>query len=166
MNPSTVIYLKQSQSIVGLVRAFRGLKQDMWVLIWSAKRRGQISRYLKISQLKKLQLGTSNNVLEGWLNTDVFPKHDSVVYLDVTRRFPFDADTLDYIMAEHMIEHIDYQAAQFMLRECFRVLKPGGRVRFATPDLRVILALHSREKTDAQKSYIEWAITRLMPDVR
>ncbi len=166
MNASTVVYLKQSRSIVGLVRAFRGLKQDLKVLGWSAKRRRAISGYLRISPIKKLQLGTSNNVLDGWLNTDLSPRHDSVVYLDATRRFPFDADTLDYIMAEHMIEHIDYHEAQFMLRECFRVLKPGGRVRFATPDLGVILALHSREKTNTQTKYIYWSVARSMPEVQ
>jgi predicted SAM-dependent methyltransferase len=165
MNTTTVTYLKQSQLIIGLVKAFRGLKRDLQALVWFTKRPTQISKYLQISQLKKLQLGTSNNVLDGWLNTDIFPYHDSVVYLDATKRFPFDTDTFDYILAEHMIEHIEYQAAQVMLRECFRVLKPGGRVRFATPDLRVILALHSREKTAAQRNYIDWSTARSMPEV-
>jgi predicted SAM-dependent methyltransferase len=69
-------------------------------------------------------------------------------------------------MAEHMIEHVEYQAAQVMLRECFRVLKPGGRVRCATPDLRVLLELHSRQKTDDQIDYIDWSISRFMPGVQ
>jgi predicted SAM-dependent methyltransferase len=47
-----------------------------------------------------------------------------------------------------------------MLRECLRVLKPGGRVRFLTPDLRILLALHSREKTEAQTR-----VARPMPEV-
>ena len=28
-----------------------------------------------------------------------------------------------------------------MLNECFRVIKPGGRIRIATPDLEVLLGL-------------------------
>ncbi len=116
--------------------------------------------------MKKLQLGTGNNVLEGWLNTDMFPIHDSVVYLDGTKHLPFDDNTFDYVVAEHMIEHVEYQAAHVMLKECFRVLKPGGRVRFATPVLSVILALHSRENTDAQINYIDWAVARYMPEVQ
>ena len=39
-------------------------------------------------------------------------------------------------------------------------------MRVATPDLRVLLALHSREKTDAQERYIDWAVARFMPEVR
>ena len=60
---------------------------------------------------------------------------------------------------------MEYRAAQVMLRECFRVLKPGGCVRIATPDLRILLALYASEKMDNQKDYIEWAIARFMPDV-
>src|ERR1700730_4494013 len=166
MKTRTVVYLKRSHLIVGLAKAFRGLTRDMRVLAWLVKRNGQIADYLKASRVKKLQLGTSNIILDEWLNTDIFPNYDSVVYLDATKRFPFDDNTFDYIVAEHMIEHVEYQAAQVMLRECFRVMKPGGRVRFATPDLRVLLALHSREKTDNQISYIDWSTARFMPEVQ
>ena len=158
--------LKRSEFIVGLVRALRGLTRDMRVLVWTAKRKRMISRYLESQNLKKLQLGASNNFLHGWLNTDISLNHSSVVYLDVTTRFPFDNNTFDYIMSEHMIEHVPFQAAQTMLRECYRVLRPGGRVRFATPDLRVLLALHACEKTDAQRRYIDWAVERFMRDVQ
>jgi len=158
--------LKNSEFLVGLVRALRGLARDVRVLVWLATRNRKITHYLNVYKVKKLQLGTSNNILDGWLNTDIVLNHNSIVYLNAIKRFPFKDNTFDYIMAEHMIEHVEYKAAQVMLKESFRVLKPGGRVRFATPDLRVLLALHSPEKTDAQKNYIEWAITRLMPDVR
>jgi predicted SAM-dependent methyltransferase len=160
-----VTYLKRSEFIVGLAKALRGLKRDMLVLGWLTRRNGKIADYLKAHPMKKLQLGTSNNILEGWLNTDIYLNHDSVVYLDATKRFPFDDNTFDYIMSEHMIEHVEYHAAQVMLKECFRVVKRGGRARFATPDLRVLLALHCTEKTDAQTNYIDWAVARFMPEV-
>lgn len=161
-----VARLKYSQFIVGLARALRGLVGDTRVLIWLVKRNSKIADYLKSHQVKKLHLGAGNNVLDGWLNTDISVYRAPVVYLDATKRFPFDDNTFDYIMAEHMIEHVDYQAAQVMLRTCFRVLKPGGRARFATPDLDILLSLHSREKTEGQINYIDWAIARFMPEVR
>jgi predicted SAM-dependent methyltransferase len=157
--------LKRSRFILGEYRALRGLTVDMRVLVWLVRRKAKIAEYLRTHQVKKLQIGTSNNILDGWLNTDSFLNHPSIVYMNATRRFPFDANTFDYIMAEHMIEHIEYEEAQIMLKECFRILKPGGRVRFSTPDLRVQLELHSREKTDAQRKYIDWIIARLMPEV-
>jgi len=158
--------LKRSQFLVGLAQALRGLRRDVCVLVWLIKRNGKIVDYLNAHPVRKLQIATSNNLLPGWLNTDIFLNQDTVVYLDATRRFPFDDNTFDYVMAEHMIEHVEYREAQVMLRECFRVLKPGGRVRVATPDLRFLLALYSREKTDFQRHYIEWAVARFLPEVR
>jgi predicted SAM-dependent methyltransferase len=158
--------LRRSQFVVGLAKALRGLARDLRVLVWLVKRNRRIEDYLRAHPVRKLQIAAGNNLLAGWLNTDVFLSHSPIVYLDGTKRFPFDDDTFHYIMAEHMIEHVEYEAGQAMLRECFRVLKPGGRVRVATPDLRVLLALHCREKTDIQRLYIDWAITRFMPAVR
>lgn len=158
--------LKRSHFIVGVVRSLRGFIRDIRVLSWLAVRKGKITAYLRTHATAKLHLGTSNNVLGGWLNTDIFLNHSSVVYLDATRSFPFDDSTFDYIMAEHMIEHIDYRDGRTMLAECHRVLKPGGRVRLATPDLSTLLALHSMDKTDAQTEYLDWVVTHLMPEVQ
>lgn len=157
--------LKKSQFVVGAVRTMRGLNNDLHAAVWTAQRNRKIRDYLKSHSVKKLQLGTSNNALQGWLNTDVFLNHNTVIYLDATRRFPFEDNTFDYVMAEHMIEHIDYDLAQIMLRESFRVLKPGGRVRFSTPDLHVLLDLYTTNKNSAQQYYIDWLVGRLMPEV-
>ena len=40
-----------------------------------------------------------------------------------------------------MIEHVPYADGATMLRECFRVLRPGGTVRIVTPDLAFLRAL-------------------------
>jgi predicted SAM-dependent methyltransferase len=101
----------------------------------------------------------------GWLNTDVLPTSRKVAYLDATRRFPFNDDTFDYVCSEHVIEHVEHQSAVSMLGECFRVLKPGAKVRISTPDLNVYTSLHSKEKTASQNHYIYWVSQRFMPDV-
>jgi predicted SAM-dependent methyltransferase len=160
------LHLKRSHFIAGLIKTLRGLVRDLHVLFWLANRAKEIANYLNTHQLRKLQLGASNNILNGWLNTDIHVNHDLMIYLDATKRFPFDDNTFDYIMAEHMIEHLDCHGVQIMLRECFRVLKPGGHVRFATPDLKVLLALHCPEKTAAQTNYIEWAGTQFLPGIK
>jgi len=159
-------YLKRSEFVVGLARAIRGLIRDSCVLLWLITRRKHFRVYSRTHPVKKLQLGSSKHSLDGWLNTDILAPHGSTVYLDATRHFPFKDNTWDYITAEHMIEHVEFEAAQRMLHECFRVLKPGGRVRIATPNLEVILALYCKEKTSAQRNYIDWVIKTLMPHVR
>ena len=125
MDSTTSAYLKRSRFIVGVVRASRGLVQDVRTLAWLLKRKGQIADYLSKHPVKKLHLGTSNNILDAWLNTDIVLNHAPVVYLDATKRFPFEDNTFEYIMAEHMIEHIDYQSAQLMLREMLSSSETG-----------------------------------------
>jgi predicted SAM-dependent methyltransferase len=56
----------------------------------------------------------------------------------------------DYVFSEHMIEHVSYAEGLLMLRECLRVLKPGGRIRIATPSLEVLLDLYKPSKTPIQ----------------
>lgn len=113
-----------------------------------------IQLYFQHHDVRKLHLGCGPNVLNGWLNTDFPPKEAHILGLDVTRSFPFDDQTFDYIFNEHMIEHITYQQGMFMLRNCYRVLKPNGKIRLSTPDLSKLLALFSPEKTEEQRFYI------------
>src|SRR6185369_15459 len=44
----------------------------------------------------------------------------------------------DLIYSEHFIEHFKVEQGVALLREFHRLLKPGGVVRTATPDLRFI----------------------------
>lgn len=55
--------------------------------------------------------------------------------LDVRKRFPFSAGSVDAIYISHMLSNIAAQDAQHCLNECHRVLKPGGILRIATLDL-------------------------------
>lgn len=120
----------------------------------------KVRQYLKGHDLKKLQIGTGINVLAGWLNTDLLPdpRRGEIAFLDARKRFPFADCAFDYVFSEHLIEHMEYAEGVKMLRECFRVLRPGGKIRIATPDLRFLVGLYSSEKTDLQKRYIVWAV--------
>ena len=46
--------------------------------------------------------------------------------------FPFDSDTFDIVFSKSVIEHM-FNPGNFM-GECYRVLKPGGRIILMTPD--------------------------------
>lgn len=84
--------------------------------------------------MKKLNLGCGPKIMTGWDNLDLEPGPGGIV-CDLTRGLPYPSNSVDYIFSEHFIEHLTRDAALDLLRECMRVLKPGGAVRFATPDL-------------------------------
>ena len=76
--------------------------------------------------------------------------------LDVTTPFPIDDATFDHIYARHLIEHLPFAGACFMLRECFRVLKPGGTIRIVTASIEFLFALFSPRQSAATDRYIQW----------
>ncbi len=120
--------------------------------------------YLTNHDVKKLQIGSGNNVYEGWLNTDYEPGIPGVYRMDATRKFPFADNTFDYVFCQHMIEHIGYPEGQFMLRECLRVLKPGGKVRISTPNLAFVCGLYNSTPDERQRAYMEWSKATWVPD--
>lgn len=81
----------------------------------------------------RLNLGCGPDWREGWLNADLGLTGD--IHLDASRRFPFPDDFFTMIFSEHMLEHLSEAAAAVCLRECHRVLQPGGVLRLSTPDL-------------------------------
>jgi predicted SAM-dependent methyltransferase len=131
----------------------------------------RIKAYLRTHHVRKLQIGTGSNPIAGWLNTDLlpdsYPEHrKEIVFLDASKPFPFNDATFDYVFSEHQIEHIPEPAARTMVRECFRVLCPGGRIRVATPDLAAMIALYEGPTSDSERHYIDWVMERFRPDVR
>lgn len=145
--------------IPGLVRAVRLLRKRA---LWPLARLRAARRYFATYRVRKLHIGANDMVLDGWFNTDVLPIARGVYYLDVTERFPFPDSCFDYVSGEHLIEHLSWNEALFCLRECFRVLKPGGRLRLATPDLDVYLGLFSEQKTDIQRRYIRYHMDKFV----
>jgi SAM-dependent methyltransferase len=81
----------------------------------------------------KLNLGCGTNRLPGWLNYDA--------ELDITKPLPFLDGTIDFIFAEHVVEHVHQREAFSFFEECHRVLKPGGMIRIAVPSADQIMRL-------------------------
>jgi predicted SAM-dependent methyltransferase len=97
------------------------------------------------------------------LNTDLVPG-PGVIYLDAGRPFPLPAETFDFVFSEHQIEHITLPKGRTMLRECFRILRPGGVVRIATPSLEAMVSLCGDELTETQRHYIETVTDTCVPN--
>jgi predicted SAM-dependent methyltransferase len=127
---------------------------------WRRDRR-LIESYLESERTKKLQVGSGANALAGWLNSDIQARKD-IIYLNATKRFSFHDNVFDYIFAEHLIEHLTYMEGRKFLGECYRILKPSGKIRLATPDLQFLLALYSK-RTSLHAKYIRWATAKFMP---
>ena len=62
-----------------------------------------------------------------------------VKYLDATGRFPWTDNFFSIIYTSHMLQNLHEADAINCLKECYRVLAPGGLVRIAVPDLDTLI---------------------------
>ena len=152
------IYLDQfAQDLLAITRDARR------TVAWRSRRdltgadRRLKREYFATSGPRMLNLGCGRHPLPGWLNSDYHPESDRELYLDVRKPFPFEPATFDFVYSEHMIEHLTRAQARFMLGECARVLRPGGRLRVATPNLVFLVEMYRSEKTPLQLRYLAWA---------
>jgi predicted SAM-dependent methyltransferase len=114
-----------------------------------------VKKYFLENQSRKLHLGAGSSFNNGWLTSDLTPKIiGKTIYIDATKKLPFKDDSFDYIYCEHMIEHISYEQAECMLKECSRVMNKGGKIRVSTPDLDRYLSLFDLNKTKIQEDFL------------
>jgi predicted SAM-dependent methyltransferase len=161
--------LKRSDSLVRAVRTLRAARASAVRSFEDIARLGRherIAAYLQQHPVPKLHLGGGEHVQPGWLNTDLhdFRRKDAVVYLDARRPFPLPEASFDFVFSEHMLEHLTYAEGRRCLRECFRVLRPGGRIRVATPSLEQLAHLYDADTGDVQRRYVRWALDSFVPE--
>lgn len=154
-------YYPANKSRSGLMKTVRKVwKRSISFLT----RQRNIRHYLGRHQVRKLQVGCGGAILKNWLNTDLDPENDRL-FIDARKKLPFDDCTFDYIFSEHLIEHLEYREGVYFFNECFRIIKPGGTIRIATPDLRFLIELYNSERNELQGRYISWAVNSFLPDV-
>jgi len=102
--------------------------------------RAIIKAYLATQSVHRLEIGAGSEDKAGWLNTDIDPNAKEA-FLDAAKPFPLPDSSMHYVHSEHVIEHLSYEGGLVMLKESFRVLDHGGRVRIATPSLNKVVAL-------------------------
>lgn len=116
-----------------------------------------ISRWVVTQRLKgdkRLHLGCGGRILKGWANIDRYHA-DNVVAWDLAKGLPVKDDSVDYIYSEHFIEHLPRDATLTLLRECRRVLSPGGVFRVSTPDLKRLISDYHDQKLEVW-SDVDW----------
>jgi len=59
----------------------------------------------------------------------------NIRFANVSLRIPYADNSVEVVYSSHMIEHLDRREAKAFLMEVRRILRPGGIVRLAAPDL-------------------------------
>lgn len=89
-----------------------------------------------------LNVGCGDCFHEAWVNLDLQGGRPGVLQHDLAQGLPFADCGFDAVYCSHVLEHLPKGEAPALVRECFRVLRPGGAVRFAVPDLEAMARLY------------------------
>ena len=88
---------------------------------------------------KKLEVGCGEYGQPGYIHLDIRPLKGVDVVCDFSKdRLPYQNNEIDDLLSNHSIEHVSFRKIPHVVAEWFRVLKPGGRLFFRTPDLEFI----------------------------
>jgi SAM-dependent methyltransferase len=112
--------------------------------------------YIATHQVRKLHVGCGGNFLDSWLNSDLVPDNEKIVALDASKHFPLPSGTFDYVYSEHIFEHLSFVQQLNFLNESYRILKPGGKIRTATPDFDFLAQLAGNKKSEFETEYLKW----------
>ncbi|MSU78870.1 MAG: methyltransferase domain-containing protein [Gemmataceae bacterium] len=119
------------------------------------------------AQLRLLNLGCGRRFHTDWTNLDLHPCDPAVAPWDVHQPLPFADGSFDTVYHSHLLEHLPADCALGFLRECRRVLTPGGIMRIAVPDLEAIVQLYLKaihEAWDGNRESMRnhrWLVTEL-----
>lgn len=94
--------------------------------------------------LSLLNLGCGNHYHLAFTNVDFGSRGSEVIGHNLTQGVPFADGVFDGVYHSHVLEHFDLNMGRHFLRECIRVLKPGGTLRIAVPDLEQITRVYLR----------------------
>jgi SAM-dependent methyltransferase len=120
----------------------------------------------------KINLGCGSQILEGWANVDyslgatmakipffnrlnrklgLFSTNwdKRIILHDLRKPFPWADASADVVYSSHTLEHFTRPDGLTFLKECFRVLKPGGLIRIVVPDLAANVQHYLNGKTRA-----------------
>ncbi|HTY61239.1 MAG TPA: methyltransferase domain-containing protein [Acidobacteriota bacterium] len=122
----------------------------------------QLNRYLQGTTTRKLHLGCGKNLLQGWLNTDLKYRKNRISFLDASKTFPFQNETIDFIFCEHLIEHLSFVQAKNLLGECRRILKANGTIRISMPSIYFLFDLLKNGTHPLNIEYTRWAAQRFL----
>jgi len=99
--------------------------------------KAQVGKLLKSNRQIKLDLGGADPGENGWLSIDVTQQCD--LYWDLRLGIPFPNSSIDALYSSHLFEHLTFKEGQELLKECIRVLKPGGIFSICVPNAQIYI---------------------------
>jgi len=80
-------------------------------------------------------------------------KSHSFVHHRLEYGLPFSSESVDFVYSSHVLEHFYPYVAERVLRDAYRALRNGGRLRLCVPDLQHAYELYAQGHKEKALSY-------------
>jgi predicted SAM-dependent methyltransferase len=120
---------------------------------------------------KYLNMGCGSHFVssEEWTNLDFVSTSEQVIAHNLLSGIPFPDHSFDLVYHSHVLEHFSKNDGKKLVEECYRVLKPGGIIRIAIPNLEEIaknylkyLELSDQEPENSQfRANYDWSLIEM-----
>jgi predicted SAM-dependent methyltransferase len=119
--------------------------------------------------VKFLNLGCGANYSSSpeWTNIDLHGGH-GVLKHNLYDPLPFEDGEFNAVYHSDVLEHLNKRFAPLFMRECWRVVGPGGILRVAVPDMETICRIYlyvledALKDNEAAQTIYEWVMVELL----
>ena len=106
------------------------------------------TKELQATTRLRLNVGCGEYPMRFWINLDAQPECPAQIHA-VVPPIPYEDESLLEIYAGHFLEHLTQEDGRAFLSECFRCLKPGGKLGIVVPDTREVMRRYLEGAIDA-----------------
>jgi predicted SAM-dependent methyltransferase len=121
-----------------------------------------------MAKLNYLNVGCGSKFHKDWVNVDMVSYSPHVKKCNLIKGIPFPDNKFDVVYHSQVLEHIPKDKAEGFIKECCRVLKPGGVIRIVVPDLENIIDEYKKHlnqnlesPTELSEANYEWNVMEL-----
>lgn len=125
-----------------IIPPFPGVPNDKFlftIYAWKKEKKGNNNQsgnenignnFIKTTGLTMLNLGDSPEH-HSWQKIEKLPDNDY--------KLPYKTDSVDFVYQSGLLENLPEDSVSGFIKECYRVLKPGGTIRVVVPDTETVV---------------------------
>lgn len=102
----------------------------------------RVKEVLATGDVTNLEIGAGDKKgSNGWITLDMYAGCD--LQWDLRNGIPFPDNSVSQIYSSHLFEHLTFKESAVLMKECLRVLKPGGQFLICVPNSRLYIEAYN-----------------------